>query len=103
MSPAGARDNADAPRQAAVDGGTIESAGSFVFVRPGDTVHREFLGRVTALRVTRIDDELIHTEDEGTYDRRTGFETDDELGLGWRYGVTISRLIRPADASGAAT
>lgn len=99
MRPKGHRDGGDAPRQPTVDGVTIVSAGSFVNVRPGDTVFREFYGRITPLVVTRIDDELIHTEDEGAYDRRTGFETDTELGVGWRFGMTISRLIRPHDAA----
>ncbi len=89
---------AERPQMSSLYAGTIESAGSFVYVQPGDTVYREFVGRVTPLVVIKVDDELIHTEDEGTYDRRTGWETDEELRVGWRFGMTISRLVRPEDA-----
>jgi len=81
-------------------GASIESAGDFTHVRPGDTVVREFYGMLTTLVVTEIDDELIYTgEGWWTFDRRTGFEHDPELGVGWRFGVTISRLVssQPAE------
>jgi hypothetical protein len=80
---------------------TLASAGDFTGVRPGDTVYREFYGQVMPLVVTRIDDELIYTGDGGwMFDRRTGFEHDPDIGVGWRLGVTISRLVRPQDARG---
>lgn len=72
----------------------LESYGDFTDVRPGDTVVREFYGQHMRLQVERIDDELIHTTSGHQFDRRTGFEDDPELGCGWRFGVTISRLIR---------
>jgi hypothetical protein len=88
--------------QPATFSGVIESAGDFTSVRPGDTVYREFYGHITALKVSRIDDELIYTGDEGwMFDRRTGFEHDPDLGFGWRPGVTISRLIRTPEAGAA--
>ena len=50
----------------------IESAGDFTSVRVGDVVVRESFGRQTELTVTRVDNELIHTEGGWTFDRRTG-------------------------------
>jgi hypothetical protein len=73
----------------------IESDGDFTHVRPGDTVIREFFGQQFELTVAHVDDELIHTTGGWQFDRRTGFEDDPELGLGWRFGVTISRLVKP--------
>ncbi|MGE4115869.1 MAG: hypothetical protein AB7G36_16985 [Candidatus Nanopelagicales bacterium] len=72
----------------------IESDGDFTHVRPGDTVIRDFCDQRFELTVDRIDDELIYTTGGWRFDRRTGFEDDPELGLGWRFGVTISRLIK---------
>jgi hypothetical protein len=97
MGDNGSSDSSKSPRERALYAGTIESAGSFTDVSAGDVVYREFYGQITPLSVTRVDDELIYTDDEGTYDRRTGWETDLELGIGWRFGVTVSRLIRPVD------
>lgn len=73
---------------------TFRSDGDFTHVRPGDTVVREFCGKLLPLRVDRIDHELIYTVGGWRFDRRTGFEDDPELGVGWRFGVTISRLVK---------
>jgi hypothetical protein len=44
--------------------------------------------------VTSIDDELIYTGDGGwTVDRRAGFEHDPYIGVGWRLGWPLSRVI----------
>lgn len=72
----------------------IESDGDFTHVRPGESVTRELYGLEQVLTVDRIDDELIYTTGGWTFDRRTGWEEDGELGFGWRFGITISRLIR---------
>ncbi len=48
--------------------------------------------------VTSIDDELIYTGGGWRFCRRTGFEDDPELRVGWRSGFTISRLVKPESA-----
>jgi hypothetical protein len=56
------------------------------------------------LRVSSVDDELIHCGGEPgvgwSFDRVTGAEVDEELGWGPRYGITGSYLVHdvPADA-----
>lgn len=77
---------------------TVESAGDFTHVKPGDTVLRDFAGSVRPLLVTSVDAELIYTGGGWRFDRRTGFEDDPDLGVGWRFGFTISRLIKPEGA-----
>ena len=64
-------------------------------VKPGDMVKRMLAGIIPmTLRVTEVDEHLIHCGPQGwTFDRKTGFEVDDDLGWGPSRGVTGSYII----------
>lgn len=60
-------------------------------VKVGDTVTRMLAGVVPMdLRVTAVDDRLIHCGD-WTFDRSTGAEVDEDLG--WDASVTGSMIV----------
>jgi len=61
----------------------------------GDTVTRILGGYPMLLRVTSVDEHLIHCGPSGwTFDRLTGAEVDDDLGWGPAYGITGSYLVK---------
>lgn len=65
---------------------------SFRYVQVGDVVTRLLGGSIPMrLQVTDLDDELIHCGG-WTFDRDSGFEVDEDLGWGLRYGITGSFL-----------
>lgn len=79
------------------NGNTMNSDGTFFHVKVGDTVTREFYGEKQKWVVTAVDKDLITVGLGWTFDRRTGFEEDPDLGLGVKFGVTISRLIHETE------
>lgn len=72
----------------------------FTHVKVGDTVTRMLSGTIPMqLRVTKVDDDLIHCGSEDfavqgwTFDRQTGAEVDEDLKWGPKYGYTGSYLV----------
>lgn len=72
---------------------------SFRNVQVGDVVTRLLGGSIPMrLQVTDLDDELIHCGG-WTFDRDSGFEVDEDLGWGPRYGITGSFLVLEAKSA----
>lgn len=70
-------------------------AQDFSDLKEGDEVTRLLAGVVPMTMVVEsVDDTLIHMKGGWTFDRKTGFEEDEELGFGVKFGYTGSFLTR---------
>lgn len=73
---------------------------SFRSFAVGDAVNRMIGGAPMKLRVTALDERLIHCG-PWTFDRDTGIEVDDDLGWGPEYEVAGTWLVHPDEAGDA--